>query len=140
MKRIVIGITLSLACCVPIKAQTERVDRVEQAGYLAEHCQSAEAAEDWRLADCVGRIHGMRNVIDRYHVLLSDSTRRATNKVVEISIDKTARSGQLIRVFTAYVKMHPELENKYAVDVFLYALIEAKLLEQVPIPPTSSSN
>ena len=111
----------------PTFAQAPTVAQIFSAGELASECEhSAATIGDLKTVDandgsCSGRIMGWRNVIDELPVFTPD--RRS-----QIHIEATATNGQLIRVFVAYVKAHPEVENKEALLIFSSALRDAGLL------------
>lgn len=114
---------------VMAKPQTARTTS-DPAGQLAGLCEhSAASIGDLKSANvndglCEGTIDGWRNVIDELPVLTPD--RRS-----QIHIDASATNGQLIRVFVAYVKAHPEVENKNALLVFTRALRNTGLLTEM---------
>lgn len=106
---------------------------MNSAGQLAGLCEhSAATIGELKSADvndglCGGKIDGWRNVIDELPVLTPD-------RHFQMHIDASATNGQLTRVFVAYVKAHPEVENKDALLVFTWALKNAGLLAVVKPP------
>ena len=105
------------------------------AGYIARQCASvdtmgdaakarwASLTESQRAATllCEARIMGWREVIDALPVFVPDMSEK-------IHIDQAATNGQLIRVFIAYIKAHPQAENKPGLEVFYQALDDAGLI------------
>jgi hypothetical protein len=98
------------------------------AGKVASLCEHSASAigglKTVEMGDmyCTGLFSGWRDVIDRLPVL-------TPNRNSRIQIEQTATNGQLIRVFVAYIKAHPEAENKDAFIVFSLATREAGLMK-----------
>lgn len=101
----------------------------QSAGTLANLCaHSASITGDLDKVDaadgyCVGVVTGLRLVIDSLPVL-------TPGRKTQLHIDPTASNAQLIRVFVAYVKAHPEYENKNMFIVWAWALQDAELMNQ----------
>jgi hypothetical protein len=58
-----------------------------------------------------------------------------TGKLVMVSLEEGVTVGQIRRVFLAYIKQHPELDNKRAHDVITEAMGETKthLIHTTPV-------
>jgi hypothetical protein len=138
MKTIVLGVLILIAA--PAFAQSEQLLKGDSAEEIAQRCKAVNAADDLRsdfdraaqMADrlaCLNRVQGWRDVIDSYPVLIAGKT----TETVQIHIDLTATTGQLIRVFAAYVTAHPAVENRRGILVFIAALEDAGLTKEEPV-------
>jgi hypothetical protein len=119
-------VILGLTFCIPAAAQTTSGS---SAGALVATCEtSASTIGDLKKVGvneglCIGMFSGWRDVIDALPVFTSD-------RHSQIHIVQSATNGQLMRVYVAYVKAHPEVENKDEFVVFVWALKDAGLLTE----------
>lgn len=127
MRKLIIVVLISIGS---MSGETQTLSKIQTAGFVANACKVStklsNADDAAASAFCTGVVSGWRTVIDELPVL-------TPNRESQLSIDSTAETGQLLRVFTAYVSNHPEVENKEAFLVFCFALKSGGLMTEVKV-------
>jgi hypothetical protein len=136
MMKVIVLALLELAlwciCSGAFGQQADTYEGTHRAGYVAGLCER-EASTVGHLENstsedglCLGMVEGWRDMTDILSVLSSDGR-------YQLHVEQTATTAQLVRVFYHYVRVHPEVENKNSILVFLQSLNDGKLLTFTPV-------
>ena len=121
----------ALAIGTQVKAQMFKTtaDLKATCSTYPEHKESTYTPLD---AICVSYVGGWADGV-------GGSLLRYKGKLYAVQFAPNVTASQMVKVFVKYVCDHPEVENKEAITGLVFSLLDAKLMEFVPVAEGSTT-